>query len=293
MAGFYLDARREFLIRTQNIDGGWGYFPGKSSWLEPTAYAVLALHGAAPEATRRAWTLVATWRLPDGSWRAGAQVQDATWVSALGVTLCLLQGEEGPALTRGLDYLLRTKGEETSAIPRILGAFGLGRADFETTHSGWPWRRGNSSWIEPTAHTLVAIKNARRRVNDGRIALRIGEGEKMILSRRCFDGGWNHGAPRSVEVDAPSYPESTALALLGLQGRTEARSAVALSRSFWNTTKSPLAKAWLTIVLRTWDDTLQAPEDFPPAEEDVMLAALEALAHPDGNHRLLRTDEAT
>ena len=33
----------EFLLRTRNADGGWGYQPGKASRLEPTCWASLAL----------------------------------------------------------------------------------------------------------------------------------------------------------------------------------------------------------------------------------------------------------
>ena len=40
----YLRPRLEVLRNNQNPDGGWAYFPGKRSWLEPTAYALLALH---------------------------------------------------------------------------------------------------------------------------------------------------------------------------------------------------------------------------------------------------------
>ena len=40
-----LESRLALLKATQNPDGGWGYFPGKPSWLEPTAYALLASSG--------------------------------------------------------------------------------------------------------------------------------------------------------------------------------------------------------------------------------------------------------
>mgnify|MGYP003352936601 CR=1 FL=1 len=46
----YLNTRLEALRAAQNPDGGWGYFPGKESWLEPTAYAAMALHGDAASA---------------------------------------------------------------------------------------------------------------------------------------------------------------------------------------------------------------------------------------------------
>src|SRR5207249_819591 len=63
-----LAPRLEFLRTTQNPDGGWGFFPGKQSWLEPTAYALMALHGDASSAQHfeRGWKLVRSWQLPDG-----------------------------------------------------------------------------------------------------------------------------------------------------------------------------------------------------------------------------------
>ena len=56
----FLDARLQMLRRVQNPDGGWGYFPGKQSWLEPTVWAALALHG--DPAADRAWTMLETWQ---------------------------------------------------------------------------------------------------------------------------------------------------------------------------------------------------------------------------------------
>ena len=44
---------------TQNGDGGWGYFAGKRSWLEPTVYALLALHGRQKSAEwQKGWNLL-------------------------------------------------------------------------------------------------------------------------------------------------------------------------------------------------------------------------------------------
>ena len=34
------------LLETRNGDGGWGYEPGRTSRLEPTCWALLALGGA-------------------------------------------------------------------------------------------------------------------------------------------------------------------------------------------------------------------------------------------------------
>ncbi len=94
MGGVYLESRLEFLRKTQNQDGGWGYFPGKGSWFEPTTYAMLALQGR-PEAEDdldRAWRLLRSWQLADGSFRPSGQVADGTWVTAHAVTLASVRG---------------------------------------------------------------------------------------------------------------------------------------------------------------------------------------------------------
>src|SRR5579862_6533994 len=70
----YLAQRLDALRRAQNPDGGWGYFPGKTSWLEPTAYAAMALHGE--PAADRAAKLLASWQTAEGGWRPCAAVAE-------------------------------------------------------------------------------------------------------------------------------------------------------------------------------------------------------------------------
>ena len=43
-------------------------------------------------------------------------------------------------------------------------------------------------------------------------------GEAQLMDVRSRDGGWNYGSPAALGVDLPSYPETTALALVALQG---------------------------------------------------------------------------
>src|ERR1700739_4208191 len=90
---FYLESRLNVLRSAQNPDGGWGYFPGKQSWLEPTVYASLALRGE-PAATG-AWALISSWQARDGSWRPSADVQVAHWSTSLCVTLATVRHETG------------------------------------------------------------------------------------------------------------------------------------------------------------------------------------------------------
>ena len=104
----YLRSRLDFLLDAQNSDGGWGYFPGKRSWLEPTVYAMLALDGdgQAQGALQRAWKAVRSWQLPEGAWRGGPQVQEPHWTTALAVTLHVARGQFDQPFRAGVDWLL-------------------------------------------------------------------------------------------------------------------------------------------------------------------------------------------
>ena len=287
--GLYLESRLEFLRSNQNPDGGWGYFPGKGSWLEPTAYAMLALHGASPNAAwDRAWKLIRSWQRPDGSFRPSGEVEDGTWVTALAVTAASVNAREDPSIHGAVDWLLSVVGAEHNIWTRTGSFLHLIKARLDVSHEGWPWREGNASWIEPTAHTLVALKKVAGSYRATEVQARIRDGEALILSRRCTDGGWNYGTPNMLFVEQPSYPETTALALLGLEGHVETDfpDALDFAERSRKETKSSLGKAWLQIALRGHGRNPARPAETARTSNDIMLAALEALGHPDGNFKL-------
>ena len=288
----YLDSRLNYLRKTQNADGGWGYFPGKGSWMEPTTYAILALHGTPDSEVpiQRAWSRIQSWRLADGGYRAGAEVKEGTWVTAHAVTLATIIGQPDASTRESVDWLLKVRGEESSLGKEILSYFHLLKTKLDFSHTGWPWHPGNSSWIEPTAHTLVALKKIAARCPSSALRRRVVDGELMILTRRSSDGGWNCGNPNVLNFDLPSYPETTGLALLGLQGRSEKelRAPLDFAAKLRMETKSSLAKAWLGIALRIFDRAVPAPDSPLASSGDVMLTALEALNHPQGNFGLFR-----
>jgi Prenyltransferase and squalene oxidase repeat len=290
VGGVYLESRLEFLRKSQNPDGGWGYFPGKGSWFEPTTYAMLALQGRRESEgdLDRAWKLLLSWQLADGSFRPSGQVADGTWVTALAVTLASVRGVDDDSVRRSVDWLLRDVGAEHDVPMRVASFFHWLPTKLDVSHEGWPWREGNASWIEPTSQTLVALKKVASHQRTREVERRVQEGEKLVLSRRCSDGGWNCGNPNVFNYDLPSYPETTGLALLGLLGRNEQELAGALdvARRFRAETKSSLAKAWLQLALRCHSQPLEAPAENPWGSTDVMLAGVQALGHPEGNYRL-------
>jgi hypothetical protein len=290
----YLESRLDFLRKSQNPDGGWGYFPGKGSWLEPTAYAMLALHGTpgSGSSLEKAWELVRSWQTADGSSRPSGEVNGGTWVTAHTVTLASVRGVYDDPVRRSVEWMLDVVGAEHKLTFRAAQFFHLLQTKLDVSHQGWPWRQGNASWIEPTVHTLVALKKVAAKYQSSALEGRVRDGEALILSRRCSDGGWNCGNPNVLNLDLPSYPETTALALVGLQGRNaqELAGPLEVARRNRAETKSSLAKAWLTIALRCHGENPSAHADNGRSlKGDVMLAALETLAHPNGNHALLRT----
>ena len=285
----YLESRLEFLRASQNPDGGWSYFPGKGSWLEPTTYAMLALHGTGWDpGLDRAWKLVRSWQLADGSFRPGGEVNDGTWVTAHAVTLASVRGVNDSSVRAAVDWLLKVVGAEHNVYTRVGSFLHLIKARLDVSHEGWPWREGNATWIEPTAHTLVALKKVASQYRTSEVEHRIQDGEELILSRRCSDGGWNYGTPNMLYVDLPSFPETTALALVGLDGVADPAvgQALNLAQQFRAETRSSLAKAWLQIALRCHGKDVAPPQESPFASHDVMLASLEALGHPEGNYKL-------
>jgi len=278
----YVDARFDFLKAAQNPDGGWGYFPGKRSWLEPTVFAMLALHedALAGGAFTPAWDLMRSWQLPSGGWRPCAAVADAHWSTALCVTLHCVRGVYDAPFQKGVAWLLETAGAERRWAMRFANLVRPLVVEFDPSLSGWPWLPGASSWVEPTVHAVMALKRAQLQYDDGKLSRRVALGEQMILERQCSDGGWNHGNRKVLGKNVASYPESTALALLGLKGNRawDFSSALNLAGRCLAETQSELARAWLRVSLRSYGMAIADPGDAQPTD-DILLAAIETLAY--------------
>lgn len=267
----------DFLRSCQNSDGGWGYFPGKQSWLEPTVWAALAFPASDP-ASAKAWKLVASWQNEDGSCRPAANVNLPNWTAALAVILAV-RHQEKEAAKRGVAYLLGTTGADSSTMARIAKFLSPGHTDREPKFQGWPWKAGNSSWIEPTAHSITALRLAAKLLGGSAetASVRIESAQNMILNQRCQDGGWNYGAKVALGHPLASFPETTALALAGLAGRP-VRDAVSYAEKLASQRQSPLAQAWLRVALGLHGVPVAEPGQVPlPPQPDVLITAIEAL----------------
>lgn len=275
------------LSSRQNPDGGWGYFPGQSSWLEPTVYAALALHGT--DASSRAAELLNRWQLPSGAWPANEQVKVASWATSLAVVLRCVRGEFDSGWRKGLDWLTATRARQGPVqgwLDRLLGREPA--VVLDPSLSGWPWRENTAGWIEPTAHALRALELSRPRHDTPALRERVDLGIRMILDRQCRDGGWNYGNKRVLGEDLESFPECTALALIGLCGRRgpQVERGIECALRHWREGVRGLAQALLRIAFRMHGVPF---DDRPPATSgrtDTTVLALALMGEPEGAWRL-------
>lgn len=240
------------ISQAQNADGGWGYHPG-SSWTEPTVLAVLALEAAG--STDTSYSRGCLWlrrqQRPDGGWAPHPALDTSTCVTSWAV-LALAGAESAPqSLRRGAEWILRQINPEPSTSQLLLcRLFGVPPPK---TAGGSPWFPGTASWIAPTVASILALSQTARTASPdaNRTVREIRRAQQYILSRKCRDGGWNHGGSPYRSENAESYPEMTGMALLGLYGvsQHELEPALLRAEAYFATPQSAEALAWLQLGL--------------------------------------------
>jgi hypothetical protein len=219
----------------QRPDGGFGIAVGLPAEPEPTAVAALALD----DAPARAW--LAARQAPTGGFaeRAGV-VEDCATAAVVALAL----GKRDAAL-RALDY----------AIARRSPQIGESGDEDGDGRDGWGWTPETYSWVEPTSRVLLAtrvLRPADRSTRD--------EAVRLLEDRQCPDGGWNYGNATVNGVDLRGYAQTTAVALLALQGSGSDAAGRGLSflRRAWSDEPGGLTLAQSLIVFRLTGDVASA-----------------------------------
>lgn len=240
----------ESVAGRQNPDGGWPYVHG-ASWTEPTVYSILAMFAAGEkDSARRGIQWLRRVARRDGGFAPQAGVEESNWVTAL---VAMLPPDELGAATHGsaIRWLLNTTGSETTVVFR-LRQWLLGNArPPEQAFSGWPWTPGATAWVGPTSLGILALERENRRNPSAAIRERIAGGRQFLLMRTCFEGGWNHGAPRALGYESGAYPETTGMALAALRGvdTPKVRNAIDVAQRFLAGCRSADAINWLRLGL--------------------------------------------
>jgi hypothetical protein len=250
---------RDALLGLRNADGGWGYYPGKTSRLEPTCWALLAL-------ARQSGTPVEIGPFQkwprDAGWLVDAKGAPTNFAFNALAALTLLEHPDGKAAAvRVAAQLVRTRGvrlEQTTALRQ------------DNSLQAWPWIDQTFSWVEPTAWCLLLLKKLQKDLGGdltSEVIARIRVGEQMLLDRACKTGGWNYGGSNVYGQELWAYVPTTALALLAMQDRkddaTVVRSLQYLQKDT-GTERSAPALALAVVCLRVFG------VDVAPFEQDLV-----------------------
>ncbi len=286
-----LRARLDWLNAAQNSDGGWAYRTGLQSWVEPTTWAVIAIAAAdrSSRALLRGSAYIVSLQNQDGSWPACAGVPGGHWSTSLAISAGLRLQFPSPRLARAAGWLSEVCGSESGILPRLGALLDPGSVEFDRRLVGWNWTPGTSSWIEPTGHAVLALSAARRIFPSGQIDSRLASARRMLLDRRCSDGGWNYGNRRVLGTNLPGYAQTTAVALLALYGQNPTVLAPSLAfarRAYASADTGRLGRVWLALALaRHGQDMHFAPDEAVSSQpaDDVILNSLELLALAGGD----------
>jgi hypothetical protein len=221
-----LTARLTGTLRSSvNGDGGWGYVQGKTSRLEPTCWAALALLDSGVASADRALadsalSRIAAWQVADGllSDTPGA-LPNVSFSGLASVVMHRATKDEGHPAPQSPSVAERL----VSAIVAMKGT--RERQNYTQRQNnrlaGWPWQDGTFSWVEPTSWGLLALKTTAATHKPAAVAARIEEAERVLVDRCCVSGGWNAGNSNALGQELPPYVPTTALGLLALQDRKD------------------------------------------------------------------------
>ena len=195
------------LVRSRNADGGWPYHPAKSSRLEPTCWAALALDAPSTASALQDWPSADGLLLEQ---RGGSANYAFHGVAMLAIHALRVDYAGGNDVLLG--GLQRVRGD---ALPEST----INRQN--NSLQGWSWIPGTFSWVEPTAWCLLGLKKWARvpgkRIDRGRIE----EAERLLIDRCSMSGGWNYGNSNMLGQELKSFVPTTAIALLAMQDRGE------------------------------------------------------------------------
>ena len=220
---------RGVLLAGVNPDGGWGYYSGKASRLEPTCWALLSLledHRPEDEAVVDAGLrLLGRWQRADGLLAEPPLPPNLAFNGLASLLLTSIRSSAFSAVAPTAAEAQLLKGL-LAVEARTLGTLAMllrPANPQDDSLVGWPWTQDGFGWVEPAAWCLLAVKKGSE-TRDRHVAWRIGQAESLLFNRQCVSGGWNAGNAEALGQALNAYVPTTAVALLSLQDRRNSTS---------------------------------------------------------------------
>jgi hypothetical protein len=207
------------ILNQQRPDGGWSFVQSAASAVEPTCLTLLTLRAHRGAACSEGIRFLLSTQNRNGSWSAFVgDDPEGCWVTSLAViTLRKLSADWKPIERAGC-WLLDVRGREAHWFWKWRYRTTDRKVSFDPDQFGWPWTPGATSWVVPTAFGLMAF----RQCFGGRVPecvdFRLRKGIAMLLDRACPGGGWNAGNSLVCGVPPGPHLDTTAVALLALDG---------------------------------------------------------------------------
>jgi hypothetical protein len=277
MADDWVPHAQDRLLSLRRADTGWAEQQGSPPRVEPTVLACLGLlatdpaGGRALAASRSAAAWLGSFQNADGSLGLSQDLAAPCWATPHAIWLWAAMGDQPERLARAVGWLLGQKG---ASLQRSDDA----PTGHDPTIVGWPWADETHSWLEPTAHAVLALRCAGQAGHP-----RAREGLRLIRDRAIPSGGWNYGNSSAFDRELRPQPATTGLALLALAGLEDraAREDRALGylREVLPTTRSPQALAWGLLALEAWGERPRDADSWL-SEAYVQASAMRTRNHP-------------
>ena len=208
----------EMLRANQNTTGTWGY-RGNQDSVESTCLAMLALRRQPSNELARAVHALQGLQNEDGSWPAfTGDEAEGCWTTALAV-LSLIAGRHAmKSMALAIQWLIDARGREAMWLWRWKLRTVDNKVQFDPTKFGWSWVSGTTSWVIPTAFSIISLRQARRHGfnRTAELTERVTMGSNMLFDRMCPGGGWNSGNGIAFGVPVAAHIDATSIAMLAL-----------------------------------------------------------------------------
>jgi len=229
-------------------DGGFAETLKGAYRTDATAWAVIALnatgiHEGAVVATAR--ERLAASQQKDGRIAVAPECPVAFWPTPLAILAWQGSKAHESAQFHAIDFLLKTTGKETKK------SVGSPVAD-DTTLKGWPWIENTSSWVEPTALALLALRSGGHGAHP-----RVTEAVNLFMDRQLPHGGWNYGNRIVYGQELYPQPANTGIALAALAGlvqRSEIHRSLEYAQKQAQQCRSAFSLSWVVLGLSAWHE---------------------------------------
>jgi hypothetical protein len=208
------------LRANQKPTGTWGY-RGNQDSVESTCLAMLALCRQPGNELARAVHTLQGLQNADGSWPAfTGDEAEGCWTTALAV-LSLIAGRHAmQSMASGIQWLIDARGREATWLWRLKLLTVDNKVQFDPAKFGWSWVSGTTSWVVPTAFSIISLRQARQHGfnRTAELAERVNLGCSMLFDRMCPGGGWNSGNGMAFGVPVAPHIDATSITMLALTG---------------------------------------------------------------------------